>query len=217
MRATSRAPRRPPPRRGWEVSGDRRAGQRRPGQCRHPELRSAQAPRRSSTWSSRSPRSAPASPPPTRRRSRWSPGAAASAAASSPPTARGGPMAVPIVEMMVDGPRRQGRGARPHLSHRRSLPEPRDRHGRDPRQAPGHQGDQERSAHPRLLRGRRAIRHRLARRSIPPAAARSPSGAAGTIPRSAPSRRSARRAATTSRSTASTATPRRWRTSRRAS
>jgi ribose transport system substrate-binding protein len=58
------------------------------------------------------------------------------------------------------------------------------------------------------MRGSRDIR-RVARTS--------PSGAAGTIPRSAQSDRCAPRIATTSRSTASTAMPRRWRTSRTAS
>ena len=77
----------------------------------------------------------------------------------------GGPMAVPIVDMMVAG--LGGKGDVLALTYRTGevCRNRETRHGRDPGQEPGHQGDQERSAHPRLLRGRRAICHRLACRA----------------------------------------------------
>ena len=134
-------------------------------------ISSSAAPRPSSTWCSRS-RSigagldaADAAKHPGRhlgRRPRRH--------ASSPPTARGGPMAVPIVEMMVE--ELGGKGDVLALTyHTGEVCRNREvGDGRDPRQASRHQGDQERSAHPRLFRGRRAIRQRLARARIRPAA-----------------------------------------------
>ncbi len=129
----------------------------------------------------------------------------------------GGPMAVPIIEMMVDD--LGGKGEVLALTYRTGevcrnrevvMDEILAKLSR-------HQGHQERGPHPRLFRGRRAIRHRLARAPSRRQRPARRSGAAGTIRRSAPSRRCARPAATTSRSMASTATPRRSRTSRRAS
>ena len=92
---------------------------------------------------------------------------------------------------------RQRLGSRAHLSHRRSMPEPRGRARQGARRSSRHQGHQERSPHSRLFRGRRPIRQRLARLASAPARRTSPSGDAGTIPRSARSARSGRKIATT--------------------
>ena len=129
----------------------------------------------------------------------------------------GGPMVVPVIELMIKT--MDGKGSVLALTYHTGevcrnreveLDKALARLSR-------HQGDQERSAHSRLFRGRRAIRQRLA--GLPSGRQGEPRhlGLLGRSRRSARSARSARRTATTSRSTASTAMPRRSRTSRRAS
>ena len=136
--------------------GDRRGRQRRPGQCRHPEFRAARRPRHCRhgvpvLLDRRRARRGQERRHPGRHLGRRSRQHGCRHQRLGRPDGDAGH------RDDGQGTGRQGQRPRAHLSHRRSVPEPRGGDGRDPRQASRHQGDQERSAHPRLFRGRRAI------------------------------------------------------------
>ena len=197
--------------------GHRRRRQCRPGQRRHPEFRPARRRRDRRHGLSLSPRSAPASMRPRRAKIpvvTWGGGLGGGVAATN---GSGGPMAVPVNELMLKT--MGGKGAMLALTyHTGEVCRNREVElDKALAKSSRHQGDQERGPHPRLFRGRRAIRQRLARLASGGRRRAWRSGAAGTIRPSARSARCAHRAARTSRSMASTATPRRSRTSRRAS
>ena len=216
MPATSRAPPRLP-----TSSASRSTSSTPPAAPTRPtppsRISRSSAPTPSSTWCFRGRRSAPALPLPAAPTSRSSPGAAGSAARVAATNGSGGPMVVPVNDLMIKT--MGGKGSLLELTyHTGEVCRNREVElDKALASLSRHQGDQERSAHPRLFRGRRAIRQCVARQ--PSGRQREP-GDLGLLGRSGHRRhrRAARaRAATTSRSTASTATPRRSRTSRTAS